>query len=222
MQRKGITHRQESMIKFIVSALIILVLSGCSYFTGGSLSQEPESYTSMPFALRQQKLMALNQWQLNGSFSIQQSGQMPMIANYEWQQFNNTNYRIEMNAPLNLMSAVITGQPGGVSLQSSQGVSRQAESPELLMQTMLGWSLPISNLIYWVRGLPANTPAFNKFVDTYGHLTALQQDGWNVQLSHYKTIAPGIDLPGQIDLQRPGIVVKILAKSWSLTGTSGR
>lgn len=220
MVNKGsFRHQKIKVIVSIINGLLVLILSGCSYLMKEPISTAPQSYTAIPFALRQQKLITLNGWQLNGSFSIQQAGQIPIIANYGWQQFNYSNYRIEMNAPLNLVSVVITGQPGGVNLQSSQGISRQAASPELLMQSMLGWSLPISNLIYWVRGLPANTPAANESFDTFGHLIALQQDGWSVQLSHYEAVASGFDLPKQIDLQRPGIIVKILAKTWVLTAT---
>lgn len=202
--------------KLFMIAFMLILLSGCGFFNKDQMVNNTQTYYSTPFAVRQQTLSALNQWQLNGSFSIQPAGQMPVIANYDWQQYSTGHYRINISAPLNLMTAVIVGQPGWVSLRSSQGAASQAGSAELLMQNVLGWSLPVSNLVYWVRGLPAAaTPVSNEYFDGYGHLVALSQDGWYVRFSRYQTISPNMDLPRQIDLQRPGLTVKILAKTWN-------
>jgi outer membrane lipoprotein LolB len=43
--------------------------------------------------------------------------------------------------------------PAGVSLQAD-GKTWQATDVESLTQDVLGWTLPLGNLVWWIRGLP--------------------------------------------------------------------
>lgn len=210
-------QRINLFIKLALCLLGFYLITGCWYGSPLSNMNMPvqQQFAAQPFAKRKLILAQLVHWQLEGSFSIRQQQQLPIIANYEWQQAGIDHYQININAPLNLMSAVIIGQPGWVSLRNSQGQTAQAPSAEQLMQTTLGWSLPISDLWFWIRGLPAETVYSNLYFDQFGHLTALQQDGWLVRINQYQSIN-GIDLPQEIELQRPGLFVKIIAKSWTI------
>lgn len=204
------------MIKHFIVFWLVVSLLGCVNFGNSSSNTLSQNFKYIPFTTRQQSLSKLSQFNLQGSFSIQQNGQLPVIANYDWQQQSPQQYHIDINAPLNLVHADISRNQQNVSIHTSQGQTATANSAEMLMGQMLGWSLPISDLWFWVRGLPANTLPLNIYYDQYGHVRMLQQEGWTVHFLQYASISPYLDLPQQILLRRPGITAKIVIKNWNV------
>ena len=84
------------------------------------------------------------------------------------------------------------------------------------MQQVLGWQLPVTNLYFWVRGLPAPNSSASTTFDPYHHLIELEQQGWQIQYERYTAIQ-GIDLPSKLRLKRGQLQVKIVISSWKLS-----
>ncbi|MGZ0843299.1 lipoprotein insertase outer membrane protein LolB, partial [Klebsiella pneumoniae subsp. pneumoniae] len=61
----------------------------------------------------------------------------------------------------------------------------QAESPEALLEEQLGWRLPVSHLLWWVRGLPAPDSKSRLTLDADSRLARLEQDGWQIEYTRY-------------------------------------
>ena len=76
------------------------------------------------------------------------------IAGLFWLQ-RQDYYDIRLSGPLGRGAARLTGRPGQVSLEVANQGRYEASSPEELLGEQLGWSLPVSHLVWWVRGLPA-------------------------------------------------------------------
>src|SRR3989344_3456349 len=142
--------------------LIFLLLGACA--------PQQLSFQVVSPNIRQAQLSQLQQWMITGSFSIQEPSQLVM-ATYRWEQ-QHSDYRIRIFAPLHLSEILIQGKPGQVTLWRSSQDFDSASSPEQLMQQELGWQLPISQLIYWIKGMPAPGPRITHF-DDYGHLAEL-------------------------------------------------
>ena len=81
------------------------------------------------------------------------------------------------------------------------------------MQQQTGTRLPVKNLFYWVRGLPAPGPVQLTHRDSNGHLTELIQSGYKISYSNYTTVNQ-IDLPGKIQLQGHDVMIKLVIKRW--------
>lgn len=203
--------------KFFLILVILLsdLLSGCGQMhppnaTSHYLVQSP--------AERQATLAGVRFWRIAGAFSIQQFGIKPEIANYTWQQFTPNSYRIQIVSALGLYRVEILYQMKSVTFWKNGLHVATAKTPEGLMQHTMGWSLPISELAYWIKGAPAPDRHANYFAryDQYGHLLLLQQNGWIIQYGSYKTNEHGVDLPQVITLVRPGLSAKIIVKQWHL------
>lgn len=188
---------------------MLLLLTGCT-----SLKLEPQTAQFKPQSWEQRRssLEKIHEWGINGAFSVQQNDKVN-IANYSWQQ-NGSDYQIRINSSLNLYSLFIEGRNGQVTLWESKQKSITAQSPEALMKQRLGWSIPISYLAYWIRGLPAKTE-YQSRQDAYGHLSQLRQQGWRVKFTEYTNVQR-YDLPRILQIEGHGLQIKIAIKQWTI------
>ncbi|WP_313210688.1 lipoprotein insertase outer membrane protein LolB, partial [Stutzerimonas nitrititolerans] len=89
----------------------------------------------------------------------------------------------------------------------------EADSPEALVQSQLGWQLPVSNLLWWVRGLPAPDSRSRLSLDGQSRLAMLQQDGWDVEYLGYSE-ENGFALPERIKLSGRDLQITLVIKDW--------
>lgn len=150
---------------------------------------------------------ALWHWQLQGRLAIQQ-GTQRHNASLEWQQ-DYQNYQLLIFGPMGQGSARLNGQPFQVDLVTADGQHLQASSPEQLIQQGLGWDLPLSNLVYWVRGLPAPGS-----VD-YRNEQTLHQQGWVVEWPRW-TQTQDYPLPTLIVASRGDFTLRLAITEWTL------
>lgn len=197
---------------------IILLLSSLSlWLTSCSTVTEPSQRAEnqkAPVENRVQSLSSIQNWDLNALIAIRNNAKNNSESvNLQWAQ-NKQNYSILLFGPLGASSIKLTGHPGNVLLESADGKKVNAKTPEILLAAQTGWDLPVSNLYYWVRGLPVPGVPAQKSYDNYNHLSQLEQQGWVVQFLHY-TSMNHIDVPTKIFLNNPQMSVKIIISKWN-------
>lgn len=194
------------------SRLIVLFLS---VSLAGCVSVKPPApvslSTKVPFNERQKMLQQIHSWDIQGAIGLQHRGQAES-ANYHWQQ-QGVSYQIDLAGALNVGATTIVGNENGVTVSKASGEQWQGSSPNALIATHTGWQLPIQQLRYWVRGIPAPGAYSHLHTDALGHLESLEQLGWTIHWSRYAPLN-GVDLPRWIVLQRPDWKVKLLVRSW--------
>lgn len=155
--------------------LLALLLSACA---GQQRQPQPAEGDVLPAA-------QLQHWTINGKLGVRAPGENTS-ANLNWQQRSAQSYRIHLSGPLGAGATVITGSPGGVSLQRGKEPPLQAANPSALTEEVLGWPLPVSEMFYWVRGLAApGSPAQAQQHNAQGQLESLQQAGWQLTFGDY-------------------------------------
>lgn len=194
-------------IALFFSLFACLLIAGCATSTVSSSAPAPVSWD-----VQKQSLSALTSWQIRGRVAIKPTDPSlgeSFSANLFWRQLDQ-NYDIELFGPIGLGAIKLLGQPGTVTLTDSQGHKYQARSPESLMQQQLNWSLPISQLYYWVRGLPApNNKIDKRILDPQHRLLVLEQDGWKISYQSYRYINK-VWLPKKIVLQAETLKVVLV------------
>ena len=198
------------MNKLIPSLIITLILGivGCSSLpTAPVVSLYPEQTWSQQLPL----LMAQHAWHLEGAVSVI-SPQGSQVANIDWLQFDDNSYRIQLYGPLGLGTVKLVSQSQEVDLTLSDGRHYQALNAAQLMQQILGWSLPVEGLVYWVRGIP--DPAFPAQIqlNSVGVLSTLVQQGWTIQYLSDQQIGELI-VPHQLRLTNGQLKV-MMAVRW--------
>jgi outer membrane lipoprotein LolB len=101
---------------------------------------------------------------------------------------------------------VVTIQEGGKTSSSSQA--------QTLLRARTGVNLPVENLYYWVRGIPA-PGAKSVQKDQHHRITELQQAGFLIRYGAYASIKGQI-LPTHIQVQGQGVFLKLVVKQWKI------
>lgn len=189
---------------------VVLLLSSCASL---QLPIHPKpNFMVIPASVRQARISTITHFQLAGSISIQ-TPDKSAIVHASWQQLGRNSYRIQLASSLNLYQLTLLSRYGHVTLWRSATQPLQAASAEELMDKVVGWSLPISNMFYWIRGLPAPGPLAATEFDRFGLLRHLAQQGWEIHYVRY-TQTDGFDLPERIEMTRPGFVIDFAISRW--------
>jgi outer membrane lipoprotein LolB len=89
---------------------------------------------------------------VSGRISVNMDGK-GSVGQFDWTHRLNDDL-LSVNSPLGTTVARLQRNAAGVSLQAD-GKTWQASDVESLTQNVLGWTLPLGNLVWWIRGLPA-------------------------------------------------------------------
>ena len=199
------------ILKLYFLLCLVCYLVGCA--------TTPPQYNPIAWKEREKILTGIQNWNINAVIALRTSaGNQGGSANLQWQQ-KYKNYTILVFGPLgaNLvkLSGQLSDQPGSVSLETANGQKMTASNIEQLLAQQTGWQLPVSELYYWIRGLPVpNLPAQKQF-DAYFHLIKLNQQGWTVSFLYYTTINQ-IDLPMKILLENSRMKIKMNINQWDI------
>ncbi len=188
---------------------LLLTLSGCSHFT--SQEQLTGSGQADSWQAHKQQITPLDAWQINGKLGIRSERESGSAVLF-WLQ-RQDYFDIRLSGPLGQGSTRLTGRQGAVSLEVANRGTFKASSAEELMQQQLGWSLPVENLLWWVRGLPAPHSKSKLQLDSNSLLAKLEQDQWQIDYLSYRT-ENGLQLPERIKLSGAGLNITLVIKEW--------
>ena len=169
------------MLRHLLVFSLIALLAGCAGLTSHEALEgqgDPAQWKA-----HKEQITQLDGWQINGKIGIrapQDSGSATLF----WLQ-RQDYYDIRLSGPLGGGAARLTGRPGDILLEVSNRGRFRAESPEALLQEQLRLDLPVSNLLWWIRGLPAPESRSRITLDEQSHLAQLEQDGWQVEYQRY-------------------------------------
>lgn len=190
-----------------------LALTAIAVLLTGCAGRETLDGTGDTASWRQHRaqIEGIDGWQINGKIGIrapQESGSGTLF----WLQ-RQDYFDIRLSGPLGRGATRLTGRPDAVTLEVANQGRFEAESPEALVEAQLGWQLPVSNLLWWVRGLPAPDSRSQLSLDGASRLARLEQDGWQVEYLAYADHA-GYTLPERIRLEGRDVQLTLVIKDW--------
>ena len=196
---------------FVALCIATLVLAACA----GQQPQPPMAGAG------ERSVNQLQHWTIVGKLGVR-SPRENGSANLTWQQQAAPNYRIHLSGPLGAGATVISGSSSGVSLQRGDEPAMHARNPAQLTEQMLGWPLPVSEMFYWVRGLPAPGTSASEQRNAQGQLQGLRQAGWQLSFSDYQAVG-AYSLPTRIKAETSQgagpVKVTLVIKEWMPQGS---
>jgi outer membrane lipoprotein LolB len=123
--------------------------------------------------------------------------------------------RIELFDPVGRRVARLEVTPAQVVL-TARGREHRARSPEALMQAVLGWSLPVSGMRWWLLGIPEpDGPVADLELDARGRALRFVQSGWALTFKQYDRW-DGEWLPARAEFSQAPVRVRLLVTGWTL------
>ncbi len=197
------------LVRHLIVFSLIALLAGCAGLTSREALQGQGN--AGLWQAHKQQIAGLDAWQISGKVGIRapkDSGSGTLF----WLQ-RQDYYDIRLSGPLGRGAARLTGRPGAILLEVANQGRYQATTPEQLMQEQLGLNLPVSHLLWWIRGLPSPDSKSRLNLDGDSRLAQLSQDGWQVEYLRY-TEQNGFWLPERIKLSGFDLQVTLVIKDW--------
>lgn len=160
----------------------------------------------------QSQLSQVHSWDLSGKLAVRNSNNNGS-GTLSWQQ-QHEQFDIRISGPLGQGAIQLRGDTREIELITSkqQLSSRQ---PEALMQQQLGWSVPLENLLWWIRGLPAPNGKYTLELGDDSLAWKLEQSQWQLEYLSYQTSRPGYKVPQRIRATGPEqLQLIIMVKDW--------
>lgn len=192
-------------LQFLTLALIVL-LAGCAT---QAPSQKEDRHPG-DWRTQQSSLEALDTWTAAGKVGIRTPDDS-QSANLDWTQ-RADQYRISVSGPWGTGRNTLKGNGRQVTLTNGDGTF-QAPTPEELMAQQMGWSLPLSSLVYWVRGLPDPRGPHRMSEDDIGFPATMDQAGWHIDYRDWRQ-ADGLWLPRRIVMTYDDLRTTLVINRW--------
>lgn len=192
--------------------LVIVLLTMVTACTAPS-RRPTELENRVAWAERQVHLSEQDDWLLGGRIALRYEGE-GWNAGLRWEQIQG-RFKIDIFGPLGRTIARLENDSDMVRVRTSKGEQAQAPDPEALMHRVLGWSLPVSRMRYWVLGIPDPNHVNQVELDGAGRPARLVQDGWQIRYQKYERTG-SVDLPVKMILESADLRLKLAVKNWHL------
>jgi outer membrane lipoprotein LolB len=193
-------------MRYLLIASLLVVLSGCA---PKSPPRPLDKQADWPHT--QQQLQQVRTWFARGALGVK-SADEGFNAAFTWRQ-QGEHYVITLTGPLGGGAVRLRGAPGEIHLKTQQGEQQRASDPEALLFEQTGLLLPVSQLYYWIRGLPAPGLTYTAEWYDYHYLRQLKQAGWQIDYASYQPVRHYL-LPKKITLFHQALRLRIVIRQW--------
>ena len=200
------------------SALALLLMGALSACTTITVEPLPEGLTEQPpasWADTARVRQNLDYWQITGKLAVKQPSDSGSALINQWTQRGEFYDLTLSSAFLGMGRTRLKGSPGFIELTLADGERYQSSEPDELVEAATGWRLPINQLAWWVKGLPAPEGDFRLLFDTAGELVAIRQSGWHIQYDRWFSADSALPmLPARITATKDDKRVRVAISDW--------
>ncbi len=162
--------------KRLAGVMALLWLAGCAAPPPGSnQSGQTEFLRYGRFALKAEDFNR-NPEAVQGGFTWRDTGR---------------RFSLDLTDPMGSVIARVVVERTGATLTRANGEQIYAKTPDALMQSVLGQTVPVDGLRTWLRTIKTPLPGMSMVVmDPDGRIQIFEQSGWRVQLSRFDEQGP--------------------------------
>lgn len=183
-----------------------------------SCAHSPKVIPPPNIQAHQAQVEVISDWQITGKLGVRSKSDSGS-ASIRWQQ-SPQSFHIYLSGPLGQKRMEIEGDAKQVELRQNGQPTIKAKSAEALIRKASGWTVPVSQLNYWVRGIPAPMARITHLEQNEeGFIGLLQQAGWTLRYSNYRDQpfnGQPLALPGKIIVEYKDIRLTMIIREWKL------
>jgi outer membrane lipoprotein LolB len=159
-------------------------------------------------------LAAVGAWTASGRLAVTTTDDA-FSARLLWEQHGG-RYQIRLTGPLGQGMLELSGDPGHAELRTAEDERSRAASAEALLESRVGWSVPVAGLRYWLRGIPSpDEPPSAVEIDPSGRLARLEQSGWVIEYQRYGEFGAWV-LPTRMRMVNERVRARVVLGRWEL------
>jgi outer membrane lipoprotein LolB len=197
------------LLRLIFLAAAAMAAAGCSQL--GSPATDEQALRL--WAGRQQAMIAMDSWDIHARAALRLEEESYNIG-LSWER-DAERFMLLLEAPFGRGVFRIDGTAGGpYRLRLPDGQVFTNATPDALLEDVIGWSLPLSGLEYWIRGIPQPNSDFSRRIDRGGRARSIRQDSWVIVYLDYFSEQLDPQLPRRIKLSRDELTLKIVIERW--------
>ena len=193
----------------IPAAMAVLLLSaGCRTLPP---SAEVGPGADAPWPEQRAALENLDRYGLNGRVAVAAQGQGFSASLRYQQQPKRSN--LSLDGPLGIGGLRVDVEGEDIAIATSRGEKLDGQSARDELERRLGFQLPLTELRWWLLGIPAPGEATVNQDGGSGEIRDFTQNGWHVSIN---SRAPGLGfaLPQRLTAEREGARLKLLVENW--------
>jgi outer membrane lipoprotein LolB len=131
----------------------------------------------------------------------------------EWRQ-DSAGYTFTVRAPVTGKTWKLSGDAGHAVLEGIDPQPDRDSDPERLLRERLGWDVPLTDLVAWIRALRApGTPAQLQY-DAQDRPAVIEQAGWKIEYRDWFA-ERNPPLPRKVFASRGSARVRVAISQWS-------
>ncbi len=196
------------MNRLLLLAVALLAIAGCSQKRDPAQQDELQRL----WLDRQQRAGAVESWNLHARAAITRRAEAYNVG-IRWERDGQKSMLL-LEAPFGQgVFRIDRPQGGWYRLRLPDGREFLNQTPEALLQDVIGWSLPISGLEFWIRGLPHPDSGYSHRLDVGGRARSIRQDDWKIDYLDYFADAPP-RLPRRMRLAHDELTLKLVIERW--------
>jgi len=197
-------------LRVALAACLLMALVGCR--------TRPPAVTPIigpgadaPWSLQREVLQKLERYSLSGRVAVAASQQGFSGAMRYRQQPQRADLSIDGPMGMGGLRVALVGQD--ISMSNSRGETLDGGAARAELEQRLGFELPLTELRWWLLGLPAPGDAALDQDAVTGEIRGFTQDGWQIAVDS-RAPALGFALPQKLTVRREGARVRLLVESW--------
>jgi outer membrane lipoprotein LolB len=197
------------LLRPVSLACAVLAIAGCSQFASLSERQQAQAL----WASQQQLMAQYDAWDMHSRAIVKLEAEAYNIG-IRWQR-DPDSFMMLLEAPFGQGVFRIESRPGeAYRLRLPDGQVFENLTAEALLEDVIGWSLPLSGLDYWIRGMPRPGSDYSHRVRADGRTRSIKQDQWEISYLDYFEPQENPRLPRKIELANEAITVRLIVERW--------
>ena len=211
----------------LLAGLFFLIIQGCANTPPTPLTlQQPLNWqASVDY------ILSIDKWAFTGKIGVRVPQSIDSAVINRWQQYGD-QFTIDLSSAIFGLGATrIEGSPRKITITESGEEPITSYQPENLIRQHVGWPLPITQLRYWIKGIPAPSTHPEDSVENLQfndkeQLEQFNQSGWKIHYPRYTQLKTqqsqpnertiNTSLPGKIVLQQQQVKITVIVNDWLL------
>jgi len=193
----------------LMGGLALAALAGCRTAPAPAPVIGPGA--DAPWAEQQVALARVDRYSLSGRVAVAAREQGFSGALRYQQQAQRAELAID--GPMGMGGARVTLDGEQINISTSDGETLDGAAARAELEQRLGFMLPLTELRWWLLGLPAPGEVVLDQDAGSGEIRGFTQNGWQVNIEA-RSPAMGFALPRRLTATRDGARLKLLVENW--------